>query len=1022
MNPALFLLRLVGRIAAVCLLLPALIFAQSLPTGVIEGRVQNVASGTYLNRASITVEGTALETFTNDIGEYRLTQVPAGPVTIRVTFAGMQPERARIAVGSGATAQQDFTLRLTTPTSPKDQAVVLDAFNVSERAMSAAASALQEQKTAPNIKNVVTFEEFGDLGEGNPGEFLKFVPGIEINQAPVVPSSASIRGMPADGTLMMVDGMQSASPAADVRGGDLIGANIGNIDRIEITKVPTPDLPANAVGGSINIIPKSNLSLTRRALSYNFFGTHTTIDTLRRLGSHLGEGLGTAYQREDRSATQPGFDLTYLQPVNKSLALSFSAGYSDRVELRDILQSTWNLVTNTQTASQKNPIVVPRERRLLSAGADFRLGPRHRFSLSSQYTDDHAFNQIPTFAYAYGTITSAGPTFSQGGTNGTVTQSVQQYNQIRQTLNHRLGYYFTGAVWKANLAAGFSRAQFNTRTLEDGVFRTLTATLSAVSLRADNLGGIREQVPPTITARTAAGAPIDSSNVALFTLGTATGVTIPLMSNNQVVKFDASRPFNFGFPVTLKAGVLYDRVERDIRNQTWTYTINPPVAAGGRVVGNYDLIDDQFSSRWAFRDGSHVTWMESRKAFALLKAHPEYFQLNDATAYTSGVNGSKLLFETITAGFLRADAKILNNRLLVTAGARYERTADEGRGPLNDPNAIYQRNAAGGLILGANGRPIAVSGTALQLAQLQFKERGASSASSYGGLYPSLNSSYTLTDNVLVRAAYARTIGRPSLGQIIPGVTITDLATGSADPVITENNVGLKPWTANNYDLSLESYDVKGAVASASVFRKDVSKFFTSLQRPTTTADLDRYGLGPEYNNYDLVTTTNSADNATVDGVELSWRQSLRPFAFVPEWAKGLQVFANFTRLSVSGAGKDAFLPFRPKLFNWGASYTNRKALVRVNVAQQGPQRTALVAANATTPAGTYQYIAIRIITDVSFEYRFTKRVALYGSARNLFQNPRRLFRAGPNTPEYARPIRYDYYGALLTFGIKGTY
>ena len=316
------------------------------------------------------------------------------------------------------------------------------------------------------------------------------------------------------------------------------------------------------------------------------------------------------------------------------------------------------------------------------------------------------------------------------------------------------------------------------------------------------------------------------------------------MSNNQVVKFDLSRPFNFGFPLTLKAGGSYDRVERDIRNQTWTWTTNPPVAAGGRLVGNYDLIDDAFSSCWTFKDGSRVRWMESSKVFALFKAHPEYFQLNEAAAYTSGVNGSKLLFETIDAGFLRVDAKFFDNRLLVTTCARYERTEDEGRGPKNDPNAIYERTSAGAIVRGANGRPVPVAGTALQLAQLQYQERGASSASSYGDLYLSFNSTYTLSSNLLVRAAYARTIGRPALSQILPGVTITDLATGSADPVITENNVGLKPWTADNWDLSLEASDLKGAVVSASVFRKDVSKFFTSVQRPTTKADLDRFASG----------------------------------------------------------------------------------------------------------------------------------------------------------------------------------
>jgi TonB-dependent receptor len=408
--------------------------------------------------------------------------------------------------------------------------------------------------------------------------------------------------------------------------------------------------------------------------------------------------------------------------------------------------------------------------------------------------------------------------------------------------------------------------------------------------------------------------------------------------------------------------------------------------------------------------------------YRLFKEHPDYFQLNEATAYTSGVNGSKLLDETISAAYLRGDVKLLGNRLRLTAGARYERTDDDGRGPLNDPNAIYQRAANGTLLRGANGRPVPVAGTALQLAQLQYRERGARSKSNYDGYYPSLNGTYTVTPDLLVRAAYARTIGRPDITDILPGVTITDLGTNSADPVIRETNTGLKPWHADNWDLSLESYNVQGAVASVSLFQKDVTNFFTSVQRPASAADLERYGLGPEYADYDLVTTENSSERATIKGVEINWRQSLRPFAFVPEWAKGLSVYANVTRLNISGPGADNFLPFRPRLLNWGVSYTNRKALVRVNVAQQGAQRTALLATNATTPAGSYQYIALRIITDLSFEYRFHKRIALYGSARNLFQNPRRQFRAGPNTPDYARVVRYDYYGALLTVGVKGTF
>ena len=49
-------------------------------TGAITGRVQNEATGQYLNNARVTVKGTDLAVFTDDTGSFRLPQVPAGPV------------------------------------------------------------------------------------------------------------------------------------------------------------------------------------------------------------------------------------------------------------------------------------------------------------------------------------------------------------------------------------------------------------------------------------------------------------------------------------------------------------------------------------------------------------------------------------------------------------------------------------------------------------------------------------------------------------------------------------------------------------------------------------------------------------------------------------------------------------------------------------------------------------------------------------------------------------------------------
>ena len=56
--------------------------------GTIEGRVFNPASGEYLEKARVSIEGTALETLTGQGGYYRLAGVPAGPARVKVARPG----------------------------------------------------------------------------------------------------------------------------------------------------------------------------------------------------------------------------------------------------------------------------------------------------------------------------------------------------------------------------------------------------------------------------------------------------------------------------------------------------------------------------------------------------------------------------------------------------------------------------------------------------------------------------------------------------------------------------------------------------------------------------------------------------------------------------------------------------------------------------------------------------------------------------------------------------------------------
>ena len=245
-------------------------------TGTIEGRITNPATGGVLENAHISVVGSTHEALSDSGGFYRLDGVPAGAAQVRVFFSGFPPASAAVNVAPGQTAQRDFALTLApsvadkTGTPRADDAVVkLDDFVVAtSREMSAAALAINEQRFAPNMKNVVATDEFGDIAEGNVAEFMKFMPGVNIDYAGGNARDISLNGVPSIYVPVTLDGFGLASAVGGGGGGTSRGIGldqvaINNLSRVEVSFSPTPDSQGNALAGSVNLVPRSSFERTR---------------------------------------------------------------------------------------------------------------------------------------------------------------------------------------------------------------------------------------------------------------------------------------------------------------------------------------------------------------------------------------------------------------------------------------------------------------------------------------------------------------------------------------------------------------------------------------------------------------------------------------------------------------------------------------------------------------------------------------------------------------------------------------
>jgi len=999
-------------------------FANAAETGSVTGRVLNVGSGAYLNNARITVAGGTAEAFTNSFGEYRLANLPVGAVRLAVFHTGLAPLTQEVTVRAGQEARLDFNLaRVGAPAAAADGGILkLDVFTVAaQRETNGAAIAINEQRFAPNLKTVVAADEFGEVTEGNVGEFVKFLPGVSVDYVGPDVRSISLRGLPSNYTPVTVDGnrIASASSSNASRVFELEQVSINNVSRVEVTKSPTPDAAADSLAGAVNLISKSAFERVRREFKYR---AYLSIND-ERAGFAATPGPG----REATQKIRPGFDFSYLVPVNARFGFVINGLWSEQFNAG--LRGTPQWIPAGTTgggAPVDNPYLARYEmmdgpkltiRQSVGGTVDFKLGPRDVLSASMQFNYYDAFFGNRILTHDVGTLPTAWTRdFTQGRAGaGSVNITTSFRRKFGGTWHPSLKWRHDGPVWKFDAGGFASNATNKYRDIARGFFENINMRLPNVTVRYEGIGELR---PANFVTTTAAGVPINTSLLSSYTINTA--VSRPRDSTDAFRGAHANlrRELDFRVPVSLRIGADVRRQSRDIRGGDSTYTFLGRDGIANNADDNASVLNtDPYSAVPPPYGFPSVQWPSTYTLRDLLASNPEYFRLNQVTALQTAVQNSRKLTETVSAAYVRGDVRLINNRLNLVGGVRFERTDGKGEGVLNDPTAYFQKDSAGRLVRDTNGQPIALTNDPAARARLQFKDRGTRAERDYDGYYPSLNGTFNFTDQLLVRAAYARTLGRPDFTNIVPGVVVSD-PTSATPNLITVNNTGLRPWQATNWDATIEYYFEPTGVLSLGVFRKDITDFFGSITQTATPALLALYDLdAASYTGYDLRTRLNSG-SARITGVDASYKQAL---TFLPQWARGMQVFANVTTLHLQGSNSADFSNFIPRNYNWGVSLSRPKFTGSLNWNYRGRQKVG-AQTGVGVPPGTFRYFAARLYLDANLEVRLFKHLSFFTSARNLTNEPQDDERFAPQTPGYARLFRREQFGVQYAIGVKGTF
>ncbi|MGH7956678.1 MAG: carboxypeptidase-like regulatory domain-containing protein, partial [Opitutaceae bacterium] len=207
--------------------------------GAVTGTVSNTATRNLLEGAKVEVPQLGLTTFTDNLGRFVLPAVPAGTHELVVSYVGLDSVRSQVTIAAGQRAVRDFDLTT--------EIYKLDAFQVTGEREGGAA-AITAQRNAPNLKNVLATDSFGNLPNMNAGEMIMRLPGVSGSLTEEgLASTFSIRGMAAPLNTITMDGTGFSTFGA-TRQFQPHTINVAQFEQVELTKGHTPDKGADSLG------------------------------------------------------------------------------------------------------------------------------------------------------------------------------------------------------------------------------------------------------------------------------------------------------------------------------------------------------------------------------------------------------------------------------------------------------------------------------------------------------------------------------------------------------------------------------------------------------------------------------------------------------------------------------------------------------------------------------------------------------------------------------------------------------
>jgi TonB-dependent receptor len=684
------------------------------------------------------------------------------------------------------------------------------------------------------------------------------------------------------------------------------------IESVEVFKAPLPSMSANAIGGAVNFITKSAFDQRGRRASLQLGVLTDSHDFFRR---YVGPGHNDTGRM---LSAYPVGRVTYSDSFfNNRLGIVASAGRDHSFMLGSSTTHTFNTYNTPAAPTPITPENSTVLRSLLLINPNRQLRTRTDFSLNLDFrlTDEitlflkntlskyhssnrnHSFNLVPQNSLAAYTPDSTLERYTT--TNGRADQGVSVFDKYTNSWQINPGLRFRSGLWKVDLIGAVSKSTNHYHN--DTNFGSLSiATVGGLGWTVETP---RDNEVPTSFVQNSGPSVYDLNNYIPNQGNLATtngehrsdhaGMVTSNIRNSYETRWsgrlDVQRDFELSFPFYLKAGLSFNETIRDRYNtpKRWYWVGDDGIAGTDddlTTAANLGRFAEPYPVTQALPDFHlrETTYLNTHKLWQYWQANPHVLQENTAYAMDQWFQNRRKVDEEITGYYLMGNATF--KKVNVLAGVRVEETDITALGirtlPTSGPSSVL---------------PVGVHPNSL--AGVLAKYRLITTESSYrSDPFPYLHLKYEVLPNLQIRSSYTEAIGRPDFGQILPTLTQDDTPIGGFAGTVNSTRTGLLPQRSRNYDFSVEYYTKTAGEWTFAWFRRDIDDYIASNIVPMTPELLAELGLGSEFTNYRLVTSDNLG-NANWDGYEVSVRQCLRDWSFLPTFLHGFEIWANHTRI-----------------------------------------------------------------------------------------------------------------------------